>query len=175
MLALADPKALALYRSSVPRTLSFLSGCSPIGRSSPACSSRCSTPSLWVSLGTFQRVLLHQMAWKAEGFSLHSGYFTTFLLVAGNKSVKAATRIRNIPSFVSLFSALSTGVIVRYTKHIKPVMMAGFVIEVLGLGQRPPSLIDDAYIRADLCNFHSPHGPLPSKHKLDRRDYCCPG
>lgn len=67
--------------------------------------------------------------------SLFSQYFTTFLLVAGNKSVKAATRIRNIPSFVSLFSALSTGVIVRYTKHIKPVMLAGFVIEILGLGE----------------------------------------
>jgi SIT family siderophore-iron:H+ symporter-like MFS transporter len=78
-----------------------------------------------------------------------SGYFYTFLLVAGNKSVKAATRIRNIPSFVSLFSALGTGAIVRYTKHIKPLLMAGFLIEVLGLGESPHA--------QGVCSFTSGH------------------
>lgn len=67
-------------------------------------------------------------------FGPSSGYLYTQLIVAGNQSVKSATRLTNIPSFVGTLTAFAIGFLTRYTRRLKPVIMIGFLIQILGLG-----------------------------------------
>ena len=56
------------------------------------------------------------------------------MVVAANQSVKSATRLSAIPGFASLVTAFLTGILARYTRRLKPIIIAGFCLEVLGLG-----------------------------------------
>ncbi|ORY92512.1 major facilitator superfamily domain-containing protein [Leucosporidium creatinivorum] len=62
------------------------------------------------------------------------GYLYTFLVVAGNQSTVSATRIGSIASFSGTLCAALAGVIVRYTRYLKPIIIFGFCVEVLALG-----------------------------------------
>ena len=54
-----------------------------------------------------------------------SGYLYTFLVVAGNQSVLSATRIGQISGFSGTLCAALAGVIVRYTRYLKPIIIFG--------------------------------------------------
>lgn len=56
------------------------------------------------------------------------------VVVAANQSVKSATRLSSIPSFTSLITAFFTGLLARYTRRLKPIIVFGFCMEVLGMG-----------------------------------------
>ncbi|GAA5877929.1 hypothetical protein JCM8547_007081, partial [Rhodosporidiobolus lusitaniae] len=77
----------------------------------------------------FILVVLHPCAGGVIG-----SYFYTYLLVAGNESTLSATRITSIASFTSTWTALFMGVLVRKVRYLKPIILFGFVIEVLAFG-----------------------------------------
>jgi len=62
------------------------------------------------------------------------GYFYTFLVVAANQSTLSATRITNIASFSGTLVVAVNGIICRYLRYLKPIVIAGFVLEVLAFG-----------------------------------------
>ncbi|KDE07039.1 hypothetical protein MVLG_02617 [Microbotryum lychnidis-dioicae p1A1 Lamole] len=61
-------------------------------------------------------------------------YFFTFLRVAANQSNTSATRIVNLVSFTGTLTAAVAGVAARYLRYLKPIILLGFVLEVLSLG-----------------------------------------
>ncbi|GAA5834491.1 hypothetical protein JCM9279_004331 [Rhodotorula babjevae] len=61
-------------------------------------------------------------------------YFYTYLLVAGEQSTLSATRIGSIASFTSTLTAAAMGIVVRYMRYLKPIIIAGFCIDVLAFG-----------------------------------------
>ncbi|BGP36663.1 hypothetical protein JCM10449v2_000564 [Rhodotorula kratochvilovae] len=58
-------------------------------------------------------------------------YFYTYLLVAGKQTTLSATRITSISSFTATLTAACMGVVVRYLRYLKPIIIAGFCIDVL--------------------------------------------
>lgn len=58
----------------------------------------------------------------------------TYLLVAGDQTTLSATRITSIASFTATLTAAAMGVVVRYIRVLKPVVILGFCIEVLAFG-----------------------------------------
>merc|ERR1712225_204674 len=62
------------------------------------------------------------------------GYFYTFLVVAANQSTLSATRITNIASFSGTLVVAVNGIICRYLRYLKPIVIAGFILEVLAFG-----------------------------------------
>ncbi|BGP28642.1 hypothetical protein JCM10296v2_000378 [Rhodotorula toruloides] len=61
-------------------------------------------------------------------------YFYTYLLVAGDQTTLSATRITSIASFTGTLTAAVMGIVVRYIRVLKPVIILGFCIEVLAFG-----------------------------------------
>ncbi|TXT07331.1 hypothetical protein VHUM_03051 [Vanrija humicola] len=59
-------------------------------------------------------------------------YFT--LVVAFGKSVEAATRVRNITSFVSTIIGIAVGFAVRHFRYLKPFIIAGAVLYIVAFG-----------------------------------------
>merc|ERR1712093_767809 len=62
------------------------------------------------------------------------GYFYTFLVVAANQSTLSASRITNIASFSGTLVVAVNGIICRYLRYLKPIVIAGFILEVLAFG-----------------------------------------
>ncbi|KAM0787422.1 hypothetical protein ACM66B_003504 [Microbotryomycetes sp. NB124-2] len=63
-----------------------------------------------------------------------SGYLLTFLQVAANQTTLSAQRITSIASFSGTLVAAANGVLVRYIRYLKPIIIVGFVLEVLAFG-----------------------------------------
>ena len=63
-----------------------------------------------------------------------SGYLLTFLQVAAGQSILSATRISNFPSVAGTVTGLLAGLAARYFRVLKPIIIAGFAIQVLGTG-----------------------------------------
>ncbi|GAA5859365.1 hypothetical protein JCM1840_004582 [Sporobolomyces johnsonii] len=61
-------------------------------------------------------------------------YFYTYLLVAGEQSTLSATRITSIASFTGTLTAAVMGLVVRYVRYLKPIIIFGFCVEVLAFG-----------------------------------------
>lgn len=59
-------------------------------------------------------------------------YFT--LVVAFGKSVEAATRVRNITSFVSTIVGIMVGFAARHVRQLKPFIIAGAVLYIVAFG-----------------------------------------
>ncbi|KAK4056011.1 hypothetical protein OIO90_003006 [Microbotryomycetes sp. JL221] len=62
------------------------------------------------------------------------GYLLTFLQVAANQTTLSASRITSIASFSGTLVAAANGVLVRYIRYLKPIIVVGFVLEVLAFG-----------------------------------------
>ncbi|GAA5968899.1 hypothetical protein JCM11641_000771 [Rhodosporidiobolus odoratus] len=77
----------------------------------------------------FVIAIVHPIAGSVIG-----SYFYTYLLVAGNESTLSATRITSIASFVSTLTAAGMGVVVRYVRYLKPIIVFGFCVELLAQG-----------------------------------------
>ncbi|GAA6023215.1 hypothetical protein JCM10207_004482 [Rhodosporidiobolus poonsookiae] len=77
----------------------------------------------------FVIALIHPAAGGVIG-----SYFYTYLLVAGDESTLSATRITSIASFTGTLTAAFMGIVVRYVRYLKPIIIFGFCIEVLAFG-----------------------------------------
>ncbi|BGP15718.1 hypothetical protein JCM10213_006111 [Rhodosporidiobolus nylandii] len=66
--------------------------------------------------------------------SVIGSYFYTYILVATGESTLSATRITSIASFTSTLTAAAMGIVVRYLRYLKPILIFGFCIEVLAFG-----------------------------------------
>ncbi|KAK4049011.1 hypothetical protein OIV83_004372 [Microbotryomycetes sp. JL201] len=62
------------------------------------------------------------------------GYLLTFLQVAANQTTLSAQRITSIASFSGTLVAAANGILVRYIRYLKPIIIVGFVLEVLAFG-----------------------------------------
>ncbi|GAA5830894.1 hypothetical protein JCM11251_001114 [Rhodosporidiobolus azoricus] len=80
-------------------------------------------------IACFVLALLHPVASGVIG-----SYFYTYMLVAANETTLSATRIRNISSFTATWTAAFMGIVARYTRRLKPIIVLGFCIEVLSFG-----------------------------------------
>ncbi|KAL8279884.1 hypothetical protein RQP46_007734 [Phenoliferia psychrophenolica] len=59
---------------------------------------------------------------------------TLEVLVAANQSTTSALRITSQPSFVGTLTAVVAGVVTRYTRRLKPLIIFGFCVEILAIG-----------------------------------------
>ncbi|CCH46886.1 Siderophore iron transporter [Wickerhamomyces ciferrii] len=66
--------------------------------------------------------------------SIYGGYLYTVLVVAMNQSIKSATRIAIISSFVSVVWSPLFGVIVAYVRRLKLFILCGISLFLTGLG-----------------------------------------
>lgn len=81
----------------------------------------------------------------------------TYLLVAGEQSTLSATRIGSIASFTSTLTAAAMGIVVRYMRYLKPIIIAGFCIDVC-----VSSSLQPARARALSLTPSLPHTVSPS-------------
>jgi SIT family siderophore-iron:H+ symporter-like MFS transporter len=63
-----------------------------------------------------------------------AGYLFTFLQVAAGQSDKSATRITSFPSVAGTVTGIMAGIVARYLRVLKPIIIAGFCIQILGTG-----------------------------------------
>lgn len=63
-----------------------------------------------------------------------AGYLFTFLQVAADQSVLSATRITNFPSVAGTVTGICAGLAARYFRVLKPIIICGFCIQILGTG-----------------------------------------
>ncbi|GAA5901625.1 hypothetical protein JCM6882_006027 [Rhodosporidiobolus microsporus] len=77
----------------------------------------------------FALALLHPVASGVIG-----SYFYTYMLVAADETTLSATRIRNISSFTATWTAAAMGIVARYIRRLKPIIIIGFCIELLAFG-----------------------------------------
>ncbi|KFY19524.1 hypothetical protein V493_07924 [Pseudogymnoascus sp. VKM F-4281 (FW-2241)] len=68
-------------------------------------------------------------AWYMQG-----DYLYTVLVVAFDESVKSATRITSLYSFVSVITGLITGIVVRFVHYLKPFIVAGTALFTVAFG-----------------------------------------
>ncbi|OBT91484.1 siderophore transporter [Pseudogymnoascus verrucosus] len=68
-------------------------------------------------------------AWYMQG-----DYLYTVLIVAFGESVKSATRITSLYSFVSVITGLITGIVVRFVHYLKPFIVAGTALFTVAFG-----------------------------------------
>ncbi|GAA6061341.1 hypothetical protein JCM10212_004822 [Sporobolomyces blumeae] len=61
-------------------------------------------------------------------------YFYTYLLVAADQTTLSATRISSLAGFVSTLTAAFMGIVARYVRYLKPIILFGFAIEILAFG-----------------------------------------
>lgn len=61
-------------------------------------------------------------------------YFYTFLIVAGGQTTLSATRITSIAGFSGTWMAFFAGFVARYTRHLKPIIIFGFCVQILAMG-----------------------------------------
>ncbi|KAL5350871.1 ferrioxamine B transporter [Pseudogymnoascus australis] len=81
---------------------------------------------VWASLLV---AIMLNTAWYLQG-----DYLYTVLIVAFNESIKSATRISSLYSFVSVITGIITGVIVRYVRYLKPFIVAGTALFTVAFG-----------------------------------------
>jgi len=63
-----------------------------------------------------------------------SGYLFTFLQVAAGQSDLSATRITSFPSVAGTVTGIMAGIAARYLRVLKPIIICGFCIQILGTG-----------------------------------------
>ncbi|KAK4047671.1 ferrioxamine B transporter [Microbotryomycetes sp. JL221] len=68
-------------------------------------------------------------AWYLQG-----DYLYTVLIVAFNESVKSATRISSLYSFTSVLVGVAMGVLVRFYRRLKPIMLFGICLFLVAFG-----------------------------------------
>ncbi|KFZ17872.1 hypothetical protein V502_04377 [Pseudogymnoascus sp. VKM F-4520 (FW-2644)] len=68
-------------------------------------------------------------AWYMQG-----DYLYTVLIVAFDESVKSATRISSLYSFVSVITGIITGVVVRFVRYLKPFIVVGTALFTVAFG-----------------------------------------
>ncbi|KFX86001.1 hypothetical protein V490_09277 [Pseudogymnoascus sp. VKM F-3557] len=73
--------------------------------------------------------ILLNTAWYLQG-----DYLYTVLQVAFDESVKSATRIISLYSFVSVITGLITGIVVRFVRYLKPFIIAGTALFTVAFG-----------------------------------------
>lgn len=80
---------------------------------------------------------------------LAAAYLNTFLRVAAGQSVKSAARIGSISNSTATIVACAAGLVTRYLRRLKWVILFGAAIEVLGMGASPllPRLCSSACLR----------------------------
>ncbi|GAA5961238.1 hypothetical protein JCM3765_002881 [Sporobolomyces pararoseus] len=61
-------------------------------------------------------------------------YFYTYVLVAADQSTLSATRITSLAGFVSTLTAAFSGIVARYIRYLKPIVIFGFCVEILAFG-----------------------------------------
>ncbi|GAA5923509.1 uncharacterized protein JCM15063_003670 [Sporobolomyces koalae] len=61
-------------------------------------------------------------------------YFYTYVLVAADQTTLSATRITSLASFVSTLTAAFMGIVARYVRYLKPIVIFGFCVEILSFG-----------------------------------------
>lgn len=61
-------------------------------------------------------------------------YFYTYLLVAADQSTLSATRITSLASFTGTLTAAFMGIVARYVRYLKPIVLFGFAVEILAFG-----------------------------------------
>ncbi|CCH46887.1 Siderophore iron transporter [Wickerhamomyces ciferrii] len=66
--------------------------------------------------------------------TMYKGYLYTVLIIAMNQSVKSATRINILPSFVSVVGTPFFGVVVAYVRRLKMFILSGISLYMVGLG-----------------------------------------
>lgn len=82
---------------------------------------------VWASLLV---AIMLNTAWYLQG-----DYLYTVLIVAFNESIKSATRISSLYSFVSVITGLITGLVVRYfVRYLKPFIVAGTALFTVAFG-----------------------------------------
>lgn len=64
--------------------------------------------------------------------SLSNSY--TYLLVAADQTTLSATRITSLAGFVSTLTAAFSGIVARYLRYLKPIVIYGFCVEILAFG-----------------------------------------
>ncbi|KAL1408004.1 hypothetical protein Q8F55_004801 [Vanrija albida] len=72
--------------------------------------------------------------WSPMAGRITAGYLFTFLQVAANQSVLSTQRITSFPTVAGTVSAIIGAGVARYFRVLKPIIIAGFVIQVLGSG-----------------------------------------
>ena len=59
--------------------------------------------------------------------SFSSSY--TYVLVAADQTTLSATRITSLAGFVSTLMAAFSGIVARYIRYLKPIVIFGFCVE----------------------------------------------
>lgn len=109
-----------------------------------------------------QRILLH-FPCVSPSLSIPSGAnLAPTVVVAGNQSVKSATRIGNISGFAGTLTAVAAGVVARYTRRLKPIIVVGFLVQILGLGAFGLLSSSSQSIDSSSLLFHRSHDSIPS-------------
>lgn len=90
---------------------------------------------------------------------------TAFLRVAANQSVKSATRIQSLANSTSTVTALLAGLITRYLRRLKLVIIFGGVVQTIAMGASsvPVSSRLDPAAHPSRCRTHD---PLPRREQL---------
>lgn len=68
-------------------------------------------------IGVLLLALIHPMCGR-----IANGYFYTFLLVAGERSVKTATRLLAISGLSGTVTAIIASLVTRYIRRLKPIV-----------------------------------------------------
>ncbi|KKK21304.1 hypothetical protein AOCH_000541 [Aspergillus ochraceoroseus] len=93
-------------------------------------------PLLSMSLFKRRSVIFGITAMLIDYIALYllQNYITTYELVAGDLSVTAATNIAILIPFSAVFGQLGSGLLVKYIKRYKWIVVCGFSLNLLGLG-----------------------------------------
>lgn len=81
---------------------------------------------VWGALGI---AIMLNTAWYLQG-----DYLYTVLIVAFGESIKSATRISSLYSFVSVLTGLGVGIVVRFVHYLKPFIVAGTALFSVAFG-----------------------------------------
>lgn len=81
---------------------------------------------VWGALGI---AVMLNTAWYLQGDFLY-----TVLVVGFGESIKSATRISSLYSFVSVLTGLAVGVVVRFVRYLKPFIIAGTALFTVAFG-----------------------------------------
>ncbi|CED82708.1 Predicted transporter (major facilitator superfamily) [Phaffia rhodozyma] len=80
-------------------------------------------------IGCLGIAVLLNMTWYCQG-----DYLYTVLVVAFDESTLSATRIVSLYSFTSVITGVIAGIVVRRVRRLKPFMVAGVCIYMIGFG-----------------------------------------
>ncbi|GAA5890438.1 hypothetical protein JCM6882_002921 [Rhodosporidiobolus microsporus] len=61
-------------------------------------------------------------------------YFYTYMLVTVDETTMSATRLNWVTAFVGTWTTAVVGIAARYIRYLKPIVIAGFILDVLALG-----------------------------------------